>query len=411
MPSLLVRPGRPWPLILPVLILLLCLTPAGSASANPGPAGVVGGPIDGQVRLTVTLADGPTGALGPVVTRLDGAVQPSRTQPLLGDGLTLGLVIDGSEAGRSALPSALSGAADFLLAAAPTAASTLVVDASPPAVAAPLQAGPTGTLAALSAVSGGGERRTTRAIDLVLGQLPVTATEPRLMLLCTTAPDAGGETADALAARLNTAGVVLAVVNVAAGGQPASDYWARASTGTGGLAVTVPPADTVAGFDRVATSLRGRYLVTFPVPDRLPATVAVRAETATGPLETSVVVPATASRPPPAAWHRPPILLALLAATAVLFGVGAAAWARRKELARVDHSVDHSAEPPIAVPPARAWNVPARPDPLIGRQRLLAALRTALGAATTVVLRPADGRPGTGSTTMMIEYAHRYRTD
>ena len=402
-------PGRrPWPLTLPVLILLLWLTAAGSASARPAPPGVVGGPIDGQVRLTLTLADGPTSALGPVVTSVDGAVQPSRIQPLLGEGLTLGLVIDGSEAGRSALPSMLSGAADFLLAAAPTAGSTLVVDGSPPAVAAPLQAGPAGTLAALSAVSGGGERQTAQAIDLMLGELPDTPTQPRLALLCTTAPDAGGEPADALAARLNTAGVVLAVVGVAAGGQAASDYWARASAGTGGLAVTVPPADTVAGFDRVATSLRGRYLVTFPVPDRLPATVAVRADTATGPLETSVVVPATASSPLLAAWDRPPIMLALLAATAVLLGVGVAAWARRKErLTRVDRG----AEPLEAVSPARAWNVPARPDPLIGRERLLAALRTALGAATSVVLRPADGRPGTGSTTMMIEYAHRYRAD
>lgn len=410
MPSSPVRPGRwPRPLALPVLVLLLWLTATGSASARPALAGVVGGPIDGQVRLTLTLADGPVGALGPVVTRVDGAVQPSRIQPLLGDGLALGLVIDGSEAGRSALPSALSGAADFLLAAAPTAGTTLVVDGSPPAVAAPLQAGPAATLAALGAVSGDGERQTGQAIDLVLGQLPVTPTEPRLALLCTTAPDAGGEPADALAARLNAAGVVLAVVGVAAGGQPASDYWARVSADTGGLAVTVPPAETVAGFDRVATSLRGRYLVTFAVPDRLPATVAVHADTATGPLETSVVVPATASHPDLADWARPPILLALLAATAVLFGAAAMARRRRQRSTWGDRGA--ATDPPKAAPSPRAWNVPARPEPVIRRERLLAALRTALGAATAVVLRPADDRPGTGSTTMIIEYAHRYRAD
>ena len=67
--------------------------------------------------------------------------------------------------------------------------------------------------------------------------------------------------------------------------------------------------------------------------------------------------------------------------------------------------------PPATAPRRPIWNVPARPDPPIGRERLLAALRVALPTGSPVVLRPADGRPGTGTSTTMIEFAHRYRHD
>jgi hypothetical protein len=57
----------------------------------------------------------------------------------------------------------------------------------------------------------------------------------------------------------------------------------------------------------------------------------------------------------------------------------------------------------------QVWNVPARPEPMVGRRRLMASIGKALRAGRPVVVTPAGGRAGLGTTTTMIEFAHRNR--
>ena len=59
----------------------------------------------------------------------------------------------------------------------------------------------------------------------------------------------------------------------------------------------------------------------------------------------------------------------------------------------------------------RAWNVPARGEPVIDRKPLLAAIGRTLREGRPVVLAPGEGRAGVGVTTAMIEFAHRNRDD
>ena len=59
----------------------------------------------------------------------------------------------------------------------------------------------------------------------------------------------------------------------------------------------------------------------------------------------------------------------------------------------------------------RAWNVPARCEPVIDRKPLLAAIGRTLREGRPVVLAPGEGRAGVGVTTAMIEFAHRNRDD
>jgi hypothetical protein len=214
-PRSAVRGGHPVLAVLLVLMFGLGIASTGAGASVPvGWSAAVGGPIDGQVRLTLVSPDASAPALAPgsVDVTVDGVRQPSRIEPLLSDRLALGLVVDGSEAGRVGLPVGVSGATDLLLAARP-AQSALVVDQSPPTVAVPLQPAPAATLAALSGISSAGERRTTEALGLAVRQLPATPTEPRLLVLYTAAPDAGGPPVAELVERLNAAGVVLAVVH------------------------------------------------------------------------------------------------------------------------------------------------------------------------------------------------------
>ena len=57
------------------------------------------------------------------------------------------------------------------------------------------------------------------------------------------------------------------------------------------------------------------------------------------------------------------------------------------------------------------WNVPARCQPVIDREPLLAAIGRRLRAGRPVVLAPGEGHAGVGVTTAMIEFAHRNRDD
>jgi hypothetical protein len=322
------RGGRR-PVLAALLVLLFGLGIGGTAAGASTPVGwsaAVGGPINGQVRLTLVSPDASAPALAPdsVDVTVDGVRQPSRIEPLLSDRLALGLVVDGSNAGRVGLPVGVSGATDLLLAARP-AHSALVVDQSPPTVAAPLQPAPSATLAALSGISSVGERRTAEAFELAVRQLPATPTEPRLLVLYTAAPDAGGPPVAELVERLNAAGVVLAVVHATTEGEPASAYWSAAGAGTGGLALSAPPARVIAAFVQLQTNLRDRYLVTFPAPPRLPATALVRGDTPNGPFSVSVVLrapaaaaPAGSAPPGDLGWKWPLMLSALVLAVVAI---------------------------------------------------------------------------------------------
>ncbi|HVH21219.1 MAG TPA: hypothetical protein VNA11_02065 [Pseudonocardia sp.] len=405
-----------------VLMFALPLCGAGRASAEPPPSAVLGGPIDGQRRLVVTVPDtaGPPPGPESFAVTVDGVTQPGRVEPLLSDRLALALVVDGSAAAREVLPSGLSGATDFLLSTPSGTRSALVVDTDPPRVAAELRPDPTAVLAALSGVTGDGERSTGQALDLAVRQLSSTPAGPRLLVLYTTAADAGGEPADRLVERLTAVGAVLVVVATGPAGPPASDYWSTVTAGTGGTLLSVPPAEVIDAFGRLDTGLRGRYLLTFPQPARLPATVSVRVDTGSVPFDTTVRMLAGSPTPaPPDSTAMPagpggsivlPLVLGTVLGT-VLLVVVLALLIRQAWFGRTTSA---NPAPPTAAkrgPPGPSWNVPPRPEAPIGRERQLVVLRDALRAGGPVVLSPKDDGPGAGATTTMIEYAHRYRSD
>ena len=101
-------------------------------------------------------------------------------------------------------------------------------------------------------------------------------------------------------------------------------------------------------FETLAAALRNRFLLSIPEPSALPAQLAVRAETSSGPLATSVLVPAPARL---RIASSPPILVALGALLIVLLAAGAVAVVRlRSEKA----SGRGRLAPPDAQPPTPA---------------------------------------------------------
>jgi hypothetical protein len=125
-------------------------------------------------------------------------------------------------------------------------------------------------------------------------QFTAAATGPRVVVLYTSAADAGGETATALAARIRRAATILVVVGTAD-----STYWADAARATGGFFAPAGTPVVVPALDQVETTLRGRYLVQFPTPSALPARVSVQIDTGSLTLTGDAVVPAEDEALPP----------------------------------------------------------------------------------------------------------------
>jgi hypothetical protein len=343
-------------------LLLTCLVtclapPPAAAAAVPLPVVAVL-PGVGQSSVVVDLGIGPRRATpDDVIVTFAGTAQPARMTPVLSDRLTAALIVDASEAGAAALPGWLSAATRFVLEEPAGAQAAVVADTAPPAVIIPPHRGAADVIQALSTVRAHGRRSTSDALTLALGQLPPTPAGPRLVVLYTTAPDAGGEPAAALAARMAGAGAMLVVVGPAG----SSGFWSGAGRSTGGFfaptGVSIIPA-----LDQVTTTLRGRYLVTFPTPALLPAllSVSVRDDdvTLTGNVVVPPPAPVAASRPGSGIPHRIAWMLGVCLLAVVVI---AALLLRRRAAARA------VAQHPQESAPVAARGRAAVPGPASGR--------------------------------------------
>lgn len=291
--------------------------PAPAAAAVPLPVVAVV-PGARQTSAIVDLGAGTKPADAVSVT-LGGARQRATVTPAVSDDMAVAVVVDASEEGAAALPGWLSAAARFALEIPARARAVVIADTAPPAVVATPRPGAIGVIGALSAVRAAGPRSTSDAVTLAVDQVRIAPAESRLVVLYTTSHDAGGESAAALSARLTRADTMLVVVGAAAG----SPYWSRVSRSTGGFFAPASVPVVVPALDQVATTLRGRYRVTFPTPPERPATVSIRVDADDLSLTADAVVPAddgSAARPASSVgvvwWAL--LAVALLAAVGVL---------------------------------------------------------------------------------------------
>jgi len=262
---------------------------------------------------------------GTVTVTVHGVKQPTTVVPVLSDRLSTGLVIDASTGPGNSPQAWLSGAARFALEAPAASRTAVIVDGAPPTLVAGLQQGPVDAVRAISHVQPHGARHTSDALTLAVRQLQAGAADPRLVVLYTSAADAGGEPAGVLGARLKDAHTILVVVSTTAD----TRYWSDVTHATGGFLAPAGPATVTPAFDQVATLLRARYLLTMPTPDPLPALASVRIETREMTLTADAVVPAPVASKPARSYlerNRASLLtLAVLLLVAVLTLVARAA--------------------------------------------------------------------------------------
>ena len=273
---------------LAALALAPLLAPAPAAAAVPLPvAGVLSG--GGQTALVVDLsASSGTGKRAVEVT-LDGQKQRAQIVPVMSDGLAVSIVVDAAQTGASSLPAWLSAAARFILEAPPSTRSVVIPDRRPASAVTDPLSGPSGVVTALTSIRAGGDRDTAAVLTLARQQFPAAATGRRLVVVYTSARDAGGIEADTLAADFRATGTMLVVVGTAEAGA----YWAAAAAATGGFFAPIGDPAVAPALDQVETTLGDRYLVLFPTPTKLPARVAVRVDTGdlTMTTETTVAAP------------------------------------------------------------------------------------------------------------------------
>jgi hypothetical protein len=333
------------------------------SGASPAPAAVL--PViavvagDRQTSIVVDLGVGRT-PTGTAEVMLAGTPQPATVTPVLADDLSMALVVDASEAGGPALPAWLSAATRFVLEGPAQARAVVVADTTPPSVIAAKQPGAIGVVGALNTVRAGGRRSTSDALTLAIDRVRAAPTGPRLVMLYTTAPDAGGEKAAALAARLTAAGTTLVVIGPASGGT----YWSDVGRPTGGFFAPADLPVVVPALDRVTTTLRGRYVVTFPTPQALPAPLTVRMGVGGVTLTADTVLAAKATAPPPAPGV-PTVVWASLVTALLVAAVLLLATRRTGKRAPRD-SPPPDSPPPVTPPPVTP--PPVTPPPVTPAQ-------------------------------------------
>ncbi|MEU8611459.1 hypothetical protein AB0C29_26080, partial [Actinoplanes sp. NPDC048791] len=202
---------------------------------------------------------------------------------------------------------------------------------------------------------------TAAALGLAERQFPTAETGRRVVVLYTTAADAGGERAEVLAGRFRASGTILVVVGTAAGGS----YWASAAAGTGGFFAPAGDPVVIPALDQVTTTLRGRHLIRFPTPASLPATVSVRVDAGDLELAGDAVVPAPVARPPVADRPWTAVVLGSVAAGLTVAIVAMLWWRRRRSRPRSATAQDRKShpDPPPARHPAAPSAVAREPGP------------------------------------------------
>jgi hypothetical protein len=299
---------------------LVWAVPAGAATKLDVVAVVPG---DAEVTLVVGVDPAPSLAQPGTfeVASGDSGKLPTDARPLLGPQLATATVLDASAAGAGDLQNGINGSTNLLLQLPDGVRNLVVADGGDaPRTLSPLTQGATEAVAALNSARADGNRHTAAALDAAAAGLPPEAGRSRLVLLYTGAPDAGGEPADQLGRRLAQAGVVLAVVTTG----PGQRYWSDAAGVTGGIAVAAAGAASLQPFDQVASALRSRFVLTFPRPSTLPATVRVSMTVAGQTVSQSAMVPEVSAEtaPTPTGKSGPPSWVWLLVALLLLALIG-----------------------------------------------------------------------------------------
>jgi hypothetical protein len=266
---------------------LVWAAPVGAATTLDVVAVVPG---DAEVTLVVGV-DPPPSLAQPgtfEVASGDSGQLPTDARPVLGPQLAAATVLDTSAAGAGDLQNGINGSTNLLLQLPDGVRNLVIADGGDaPRTLSPLTQGATEAVAALNSAHADGNRHTGAALDAAAAGLPPEAGRSRLVLLYTGAPDAGGEPADQLGRRLARAGVVLAVVTTG----PGQRYWSDAAGVTGGVVVPTTGAASLKPFDQLASALRSRFVLTFPRPSTLPATVRVSMTVAGQTVSRSAMVP------------------------------------------------------------------------------------------------------------------------
>jgi hypothetical protein len=353
---------------------------SAAAAAGLDIVAVIASAADRQVSLVADIrpATGTPVPAGSFSVTTGGVRLPARAAPVFSDRLAVALVVDASSEGAQALQAGLSGAASFLLQLPTGAQMAAVVDTSPPAVVAPPHAGAAEVLGALDRVRPGGERNTSDALTLALKQLGASPDSPRVLALYTSAPDAGGEAPADLAARLTKAHALLAVVATGAD----EGYWSRVTADTGGVLVTARAGGAMAAFDDVAETLRGRYLLTFPLPRQLPANVSVRVRTADGTLTAESLITAEPTAAAPDAGGATRLRILALAAGAFTVTVWVVALILRSRAAPSARP-----EPPVAAVGSAIDHEPRPPPGESGDERAYLQLDAQIGTVVAAVAK------------------------
>jgi len=280
------RGARRWGAAIIALLIGLLLAPPPARAAVPLPvAGVLSG--GGETALVVDLSASNGLGKRSVQVTLNGQPERADLVPVMSDGLAVTIVVDASTAGAATLPAWLSAAARFIL-EAPTSTQTVVIPDRRPATAATgALRGPSGVVGALTGIRADGDRDTAAALTLARSQFPRVETGRRVVVLYTSAANAGGTAAADVADDFRAAGTILVVVGTAA----ASGFWSEAAAATGGFFAPASEPVVVPALDQVESTLRDRYLVCFATPPKLPATVNVRIDTGDLTLTGEAVVP------------------------------------------------------------------------------------------------------------------------